>query len=39
MKHDNVADPGLPGLSTLAIRPFTVETELRRRLDRREEVS
>jgi NADH dehydrogenase len=39
MKHDNVADPGLPGLSTLAIRPFTVETELRRRLYRREEVS
>lgn len=39
MKQDNVADPGLPGLSALAIRPVAVETELRRRMERNEAVS
>jgi NADH dehydrogenase len=39
MKQDNVADPGLPGLSAVGIRPITVETEIRRRMERHEAAS
>jgi hypothetical protein len=39
MKRVNIADPGLPVLSALAIRPVAVETELLRRMERNEATS